>query len=64
MRKLLKLICVIQEKDLASRIKRRINPFNPLSYIVIVITLIVAVLMFGCVGMWRELDLRNPFKYL
>jgi hypothetical protein len=42
---------------------RRLNPFNPLSYIALIIIFIVALLMFGFVGMWEEMDLRNPFKW-
>lgn len=41
----------------------RLNPYNPLSYTTIIIVLIVAFLMFGAVGMWKEIDLRNPFKW-
>ncbi len=45
------------------RKKRRLNPFNPLSYVTVVITLIVGILMFGFVGVWKETELKNPFKW-
>jgi hypothetical protein len=41
----------------------RINPYNPLSYIAVVILLIVGILMFGFVGLWKETDIINPFKW-
>lgn len=46
-----------------NRKKRRLNPFNPLSYLTIIITLIVGILMFGFVGVWEETELKNPFKW-
>lgn len=41
----------------------RLNPYNPLSYITIIVFLIVGILMFGFCGFWREVDLTNPFKW-
>ena len=43
--------------------KYRINPYNPLSYFVIIFGLILALILFGALGMWREVDIRNPFKW-
>jgi len=40
----------------------RLNPFNPLSYLFAVLALIVALIMFGVVGMAKETD-GNPFKW-
>lgn len=45
------------------RIARRLNPYNPLSYITVLITLIVGIVMFGIVGFWKEVDFVNPFKW-
>lgn len=69
MRKIFRVLYIIQEK----RIKRsdgftfrkcvRLNPYNPLSYIVIPLSVIVGLLMFGFVGIKKEMDFRNPFKY-
>lgn len=74
MRKFLKFILVIQEKRIESkhgnkkigkifRTYHRINPYNPLSYISIVIIVLVGILMFGFIGVWKEVDLKNPFKW-
>jgi hypothetical protein len=41
----------------------RFNPYNPLSYIVLIIILIVGILMFGLVGFWKETTTINPFKW-
>lgn len=41
----------------------RFNPYNPLSYLTITIVLIVGVIMFGVVGIWKEVDVKNPFKW-
>lgn len=67
-RKTLKILWIIQEqehKDLFKRgyFKRRMNPFNPLTYISILIIVLVGFLMFGLVGFWKEVDLRNPFRW-
>ena len=74
-RKLLKWIRVTQEIDNTTilngrkRIGRgynkayRLNPYNPLSYLTIIIVLIVGILMFGFVGVWNELPTTNPFKW-
>lgn len=43
--------------------ERRLNPFNPLAYVTILIAIMVGIVMFGIVGVWKEIDLSNPFKY-
>jgi hypothetical protein len=68
MRKILKALFMIQEKQVKSPIgpsyrKIRMNPYNPLSYIFILLAFIVGLFMFGLVGIWKEMDLKNPFKY-
>lgn len=63
MRALLKRLQVIQTSKKFPK-AYRINPYNPLSYITIIVLLIVALVCFGAVGMWKELDLRNPFKWV
>lgn len=72
MRKLLKRLLIIQEVSNKNREPklgrgffkaRRLNPFNPLSYIVVVIAFIVGVLLFGFYGIWKEVDSTNPFKW-
>lgn len=41
----------------------RLNPYNPLSYIIIPITVILGIFCFGFIGFWKEADLINPFKW-
>jgi thiosulfate reductase cytochrome b subunit len=60
-RDILKFLAVIQQRGEPK--KRRINPYNPLSYITIVIVFISGLIMFGAVGIWKEIDLSNPFKW-
>jgi hypothetical protein len=67
-KKLLKLLWIFQEKKYkdtfnVTRKYRRLNPFNPLTYIAIVIIILVGFVMFGIVGFWKEVDLRNPFRW-
>ena len=57
MRKFLTTIRVIQKNGK----KKRMNPFNPLSYLAIIIAFILGLLMFGFVGVWKEIDGSNPF---
>ena len=76
MRKALKFLKIIQtvsneerHKNGLKRLGRgffeahRLNPYNPLSYIVIVLIPIVGILMFGFVGFWKEVYIKNPFKW-
>jgi len=70
MRKFLKFIYVLQEVPNKDRklgrgflTAIRLNPYNPLSYLTIVISFVIGILMFGFVGFWKEVDLRNPFKW-
>jgi hypothetical protein len=65
--KIFKLLYIKQEKQYEDAygtwIKFRINPFNPLTYVVIIFGLLTGLIMFGIVGMWREIDTTNPFKW-
>ena len=72
MRKLLKQLNVIQEVSNEGRSPRlgrgyftahRLNPFNPLSYIVFIIGFCFGILLFGIIGIWQEVDNKNPFKW-
>jgi hypothetical protein len=61
-------IGIIQEKKFTNIIgpstkKLRLNPLNPLTYLFIVISFLYGLLIFGFVGIWKEMDFRNPFKY-
>lgn len=59
MRKTLKIFYIIQK----SGNKSRINPFNPLSYIFVILSIIIGIILFGIVGFWDHVDNKNPFKY-
>lgn len=68
--KLLKFLFVLQEvsnKDRNPKLGKgfstayRFNPFNPLSYIALILIIIVGILMYGIVGFWKEI--HNPFKW-
>lgn len=68
MRKLLKTLWVIREKEIEDTNGRmysvkRMNPFNPLTYVTIVIAVILGLLMFGVVGIWDQVDTGNPFRW-
>lgn len=72
MRKFLKKIWVLQEVSNKNRnpklgrgffTARRLNPYNPLSYIVLIGAIIIGFIMFGVVGFWKETDIKNPFKW-
>lgn len=76
MRKLLKALYIIQTVSNEERHKKglkrlgrgffkahRLNPYNPLSYIALIIIIVVGILMFGFVGFVKETDLKNPFKW-
>ncbi len=59
MRKVLRTLYVVMERGN----KKRLNPYNPLSYILIVVVLFVALLLFGFIGIKNEVDFKNPFKW-
>lgn len=76
MRELLKAIGVLQSISNDKRHKNglkklgrgyceahRLNPFNPLSYLTIIIGVVLGLLLFGVVGFWKETDTKNPFKW-
>lgn len=75
-RKILKYLLIVQEVSNEKRHKQglkrlgrgyfkayRFNPYNPLSYMTLVIILVIGILMFGFVGFWKETTTRNPFKW-
>jgi len=60
----MKNLCIIQEKKFLdefkhTRIKRRLNPYNPLTYIAIVMALIIGVFMFGFFGLKNEININE-----
>ena len=75
-RKALKYLLIVQEVDNEERNKQglnrlgrsyskayRFNPYNPLSYVALIIILIVGILMFGLYGFWKETTTLNPFRW-
>lgn len=71
-KKILKFLFILQEVSNKNRpkklgngflIARRFNPYNPLSYIAVILLLVVGLLLFGFVGLWKETDCSNPFKW-
>jgi len=49
-----------QDKD-GYCLESRINPYNPLNYMLIIIAFCVMVLMFGLYGVWKQVF--NPFEW-
>lgn len=75
-RKILRYLLIVQEVSNEERQKKglrklgrgnskayRFNPYNPLSYIALILIFIIGILMFGFVGIWKEIDTHNPFKW-
>lgn len=70
MRKILKALKIIQEvKNKEKKLGRgystaiRLNPYNPLSYITIILVIVIGIIALGIYGFWKETDIRNPFKW-
>jgi len=52
---------IIQEKKIKDTLgftykQSRLNPYNPLTYVVIICLFIIGLLMFGFVGFWNEVN--------
>lgn len=41
----------------------RFNPYNPLSYVAVLIVFILAILMYGFVEVWEDTKNTNLFKW-
>lgn len=72
LKKIFKSLRILQEVDNRKRkvklgrgffTAHRLNPYNPLSYITVIIATVVGLIMFGVVGMWKQIDGKNPFKW-
>jgi hypothetical protein len=63
-KKVLDLLYVRQEQTLKSNgyTSSRINPYNPLSYVIIIVLIILGILAYGFVGVFEVLGFSNPFK--
>jgi hypothetical protein len=75
-REILKYLLILQEVSNEERHKQglkrlgrghfnayRLNPYNPLSYIAVILIFVVGIIMFGIVGIWKETTTLNPFKW-
>lgn len=66
--KLFKALYIVQEKvkkngPYHTRKLQRLNPYNPLTYIALLIALIISLILFGIAGTWKNVDYKNTFKY-
>jgi len=64
----LRFLCVLQDSKHIDSFKRsytkqRMNPYNPLSYIIILVLIIVGIIMYGFVGVWKELRIKDMFRW-
>lgn len=61
----LKVLQIKEERKPSGNIyeRSRVNPFNPLSYLILFITIIFAIVCYGVIGFVREIGTDNPFKY-
>ena len=71
MRKILKYLSIFQEVSNKNRNPKlgrgflkavRLNPYNPLSYLTVFIVLLGGLFLYGVLGFWKEVDMKNPFK--
>lgn len=67
-RKILKLLFIVQERKTKNafnqtKTERRINPYNPLSYIAVFGFLLGGIVLFGIAGVWEKMELRKEFKW-
>lgn len=66
LRKILKFIFVIQEKDVEGCSRMRYNPYNPLTYVFVLVMSLVLLILYiiACIIEWfLELCKNNPFKW-
>lgn len=69
MDKILLDLKIVQEKSVPTgkfdghyRVYSRLNPYNPLSYITLAISIVVYLVLYGVVGLHKDLS-SNPFKW-
>ena len=68
MKQLLIALKIIQEKEIKdpfgrTRKKYRLNPYNPFTYVLIICSFVIGLLMFGFVGFWNEVNWRDELKF-
>ena len=68
-RKILMFLSVIQfKKELPNHKmymveKRRWNPFNPLTYVCLILLFIVGFVLYGVKGVFEETEIKDAFKW-
>lgn len=69
MKDVFKDLKIIQEKKVPKgnlsgyfTIYERLNPYNPLSYITLILAFVVSIVLYGLIGTCRDLR-KNPFKW-
>jgi hypothetical protein len=65
LRKILFFFFILQKRRATEhkRELRRLNPYNPLSYIFIAILFAVATFVYGIIVAWKEIGKENHFKW-
>lgn len=69
MKKTLLALKIVQQKQFKDPLnrtytKKRLNPFNPLTYILIILWFVFGLIMFGLCGLFKEIDFSDlKFKY-
>lgn len=64
LRNFLIFINIIQERTIDEDTKEsRVNPYNPLSYIFLVIIFLLTIIFLGIIGFFELFDVDNPFKW-
>jgi hypothetical protein len=69
MKKILLALKIVQQKQFKDPFnktytKRRLNPYNPLTYILIIFLFAIGLIMFGVKGIFKEIDFSDlKFKY-
>jgi hypothetical protein len=69
MKKILLALKIVQQKQFKDPFnrtytKKRLNPFNPLTYILIILWFVFGLIMFGVYGLFKEIDFSDlKFKY-
>ena len=69
MKKVLVKLHIVQQRTINDAFRRpygqqRLNPYNPLTYILLLFTLVLGLLMFGFVGIWEQINMDDlKFKW-
>lgn len=69
--KLLRVLQITQQRNkkvnnkiVKLSVSRRLNPYNPLTYVYVIGMYSTGLIAFGIIGIWQQVDIRkNPFKW-